>query len=313
MVGLITGFMLAGLLFTGSGAHAGGSAAAYLDMGLGARGPGVGSAYAAAVDGADATFWNPAGLVWNPGIQLGSSLLPMSLDRFHSSISAALNMRGDTAFGFAWIHAGAGDIQGRTGSGQPTGSINSGENAFLVSVAHAAGQRLSLGATLKILRHNLDVPGWNKAHATGHGFDVGLQFQLTEQVRLAAAARNLGASLDWTVRRSASQASRTTDDLQRTVLVAASFRPRTPLLLLAEVARDADIHASIGAEFTVNPMLTVRAGARRLPGEDTTPEALCAGFTLRPMRTDTLLFHYTFLTDQLQAGDRSVLGLSLTF
>lgn len=308
-----TVWLVLGLLAAATGVDGAEHAAAFLAPGLGARGPGLGGAYAAAVEGAEAVFWNPAGLLRLRGIRLSTSVVPMSLDRLHNSMAAAVNVRGDMAFGIAWVHAGVGDLQGRTVSGVRTGSIDDAENAFFVGVGRSFGDKLSVGFALKILDQRLDVPGWNKAEATGHGMDAGLQFQLNDQLRMAAALRNVAASVEWTVERGANQATSKTDELQPEALLSSAYRPFPALLFAAEVTYADETSCSIGAEWRVDPLLTLRAGARRMPGAESTPESLAAGISLRPMRTETLLFHYAFVTDQLDAGDRSVFGLSMSF
>jgi len=288
-------------------------AAAFLETGVGARGLGMGSAFAAAVDDASATYWNPAGLVRTRGKKLLASLQPLSLDRRQSSATFSLNARGEMAFGFTWLHASVGDIQGRTGSGIPTGALEDAENAFFVSVGRALGERLALGFTVKILSQRIDVPGWQKAEGSGHGVDLGLQFHLNDKTTLAAVVRNLGASLDWTVQRSAQQASSTEDVLPSVAGIGLAYRPRPGLLLAADLYQGNDAYANLGAEWTVNPLLTLRAGVERLPGDDEQTGAVTAGLTLQPMRHDNFRLTYAYTSDQIGAGQRSIFGLALQF
>jgi len=305
--------MLSGLLAWASTTQAADYAGAFLELGIGARGPGLGGAYAAAVTGPEAAYWNPAGLIRTTGIRVNTSIRPMSLDRLHNSMATSVNMRGDMAFGFAWVHAGVDGIQGRTGTGVPTGRIDDAEDAFLVSVARALGQRAAVGLSLKVLNQDVGVPGWNKANATGHGFDAGLQVRAAEGLYLAAAVRNIDATLDWKVARSSTQASSTSDDLRQTALVGVAIRPTSPLLVTGELARADGTFASMGVEWMYNDLLTVRGGVRRFAGDGSSSPTWSAGLSLRPMRTDALLFHYAFVTDRLEAGDRSVFGISMSF
>lgn len=280
---------------------------------MGARGPGMGGAFTAAVDDASAPYWNPAGLVRNRGNQALVALAPLSLDRQQSSASATLNVRGELAFGFAWLHAGVDQIEGRTRSGLPFGSIEDAENAFLVAVARALGSRLAIGFTVKILDQRIDVPGWKQAKASGNGLDLGLQFRLSDRLFLAAAWRNLGASLDWKVLRSGQQASSSEDDLPRALVAGLACRPLPALLLAADLNQGDDTFANLGAEWTVNPLLTLRGGFHRLPDDDRSAGSLTAGLTLHPMHNQTLQFHYAYAADPLDAGDRSVFSLSCKF
>ena len=309
-------YICAALLFLtwyGSPAGAADFAAAFLENGMGARGPGMGGAFAAAVDDASAPYWNPAGLVRTRGKQVLAALAPLSLDRQQSSTSATVNVRGELAFGFAWLHAGVDRIEGRTGSGIPIGSIEDAENAFLVAVARTLGSRLAVGFTVKILDQRIDVPGWQEAKATGNGLDLGLQFRLSDRLFLGAAARNLGARLDWKVQRGGQQASSTEDDLPRILVAGLAYRPFSALLLAVDFNQSDDAFANLGAEWTVNPLLTLRGGFHRLPDDDHSAGSLTAGLTLRPMRNQALQFHYAYAADPLDAGERSVFGLSCKF
>ena len=288
-------------------------AAAFLETGVGARGVGMGSAFAAVVDDASATYWNPAGLVRTRGKKLLAALQPLSLDRRQSSASFTFNPRGEMAFGLTWMHASVGDIQGRTGSGVPTGALEDAENAFFVSVGRALGERLALGFTVKILSQRIDVPGWQKAEGSGHGVDLGLQFRLGEKTTLAAVVRNLGASIDWTVQRSAQQASSTEDLLPHVLGVGLAYRPLSGLLLAADLYQGDDSYANLGAEWTINPLLTVRTGLERVPGDDEGIGRVAVGLTLQPMRHEHLRLTYAYTSDQIGAGERSVFGLGIQF
>ena len=134
-------------------------AAAFLEVGVGARGVGMGNAFVAAVDDATASYWNPAGLLRSKGKELTTSVQPMSLDRRQSSFSARLNLRGELAFGFSWVHARVGDIVGRSSSGIPTGDLRDSQNAYHVAVARQLHPRLTAGGILKVLEHEIVVPG----------------------------------------------------------------------------------------------------------------------------------------------------------
>ena len=285
-------------------------AAAFLETGVGVRGPGMGSAFSAVVDDASAPYWNPAGLVESKGKRVLASLQPLSLDRLQNSASFALNVRGELAFGFTYLHAGVDGIEGRSVSGAVTGSIEDSENAFYFAVGRALGSRLALGFTMKILQQRVAVPFWEAATASGHGFDLGLRFRLGEKTALAAAARNLGARLSWKVERGSQQTSNTEDELPRTLVVGLSHRLLHSLLVAADFYQADDFYGNLGAEWSVNPLLTVRGGLNRVPGDD---GAFTAGLSLRPMRRESLQLHYAYATDPLGAGGRTLLGLSLIF
>ncbi|MEE3258280.1 MAG: PorV/PorQ family protein [Candidatus Latescibacterota bacterium] len=291
-------------------AHPADFAAAFLETGLGTRGLGMGTFVAIAAD-ASSPYWNPAGLARLRGKALQTSLQSLSQDRLQNSASFALNLRGDMGFGFAWSRASVDKIDGRTASGQYTGPIEDGANAFTVAVGRTLGPRLSIGFAMKFFDQTIDLPFSPAATANGSGFDLGAQFHLAEHTYLGAAIRNLGAKLDWKVRLANEQSSATEDPLPRALVFGAAHRPFAALLLAAELRSDTEQNAHLGAEWRISPLLTVRGGLQRLGAAD--GNLLSAGLTLRPMRVETLQFHYAYLADPLEVGGRTTVGLALAF
>ncbi len=287
-------------------------AAAFLETGLGTRALGFGGAFSAAAEGSTAPYWNPAGLARSQGKAIQTSTQALSLDRRASSVSFALNPRGDMGFGFAWLHAGTGEIEGRTASGQRTGSIDDGSNAFLVSVGRTLGPSLSIGFTMKIFDQRIDVPFSPAATANGHGFDIGAQYRLGERTHFGLALRNLSSSLNWKVRLASQQTSSSEDMLPRAIVFGAAHRPCAALLVALDLESADETTAHLGAEWKMSPLLSLRGGLRHIGGEDSLGQ-VSAGLSLRPMRRQTLQFHYAYAADPLDAGGRTTIGLELAF
>jgi len=290
---------------------------AFLQNGLGARGMGMGGAFVGVADNAAAPFWNPAGLIGVKGKDVLAAYNPLSLDRNQSSLAFALNARGELAFGLGWLHAGVGDLVGRTASGVPTAKLDDNENAFFVGVARAVGSRLALGFTMKRLDHSIKVPGRGTSSGSGFGFDLGAQYQLTRRTTLGAVVRNLGASLDWNVRRSSQRTAATQDKLPVELGLGIAYEPLSDvidLILAADLySNEVDQHLNVGAEWTVNALLTLRGGFNRLPGDDRGIGSTAFGLTIRPMRQRTFQLHYTYSSDEIGGGARAVYGLSVAF
>ena len=310
-MGLASSLCLA-LLLAAIPAGAVDRAAAFLETGAGARAAGLGDAYSAAAEDPSAAFWNPAGLARVRRWQANAALQPMSLGRRQSSVSAALNVRGDLAFGGTWVHAGVEGLEGRTSSGARTGSMDDAENAVCVGVARTLNRGLAVGAAMLIVDQRLALPaglGWPDATASGHGFGLGLQWRLGNRATLAAAARNLGGNLQWQVRRGSQQASTSVDPLGRVLAAGAAVQLTRQVLLCADLRDAGEAHGAVGVEWRTGDLLTVRAGAARVgAGAHAT-----AGLTVRPMRTRALQFEYAYVSDPLDAGDRVVLGLGVAF
>ena len=163
-------------------------AAAFLEVGIGERAIGLGQAFTAVADDASAGYWNPAGLVYVDGRVLLSHQ-PLSLDRQHLSISFALSIRDELGFGLTMIHAGVDDITARDATGMTLGDIDDANNAYLVSVGRAIGQRLAVGVSMKVIRQQIKAPVGSRStlgEGKANGFDLGMRYRLGEHTVLAA-------------------------------------------------------------------------------------------------------------------------------
>lgn len=298
------------LLLAASTAHGADFAAAFLRTGLGARGLGLGALVAAA-DDASSPYWNPAGLARLRGKSLETSIQSLSLGRRQGSAAVALNVRGDTGFGFAWSHAAVGEIKGRTASGQYTGPIEDQANAFIFGIGRFLGPRLAVGLAVKVLNQSIDVPSTAKATANGSGLDLGVQFRAAEHTWLGAGVSNLSTDLAWKVPHADQRLSTSENALPRILVFGASQRLLDALLLAADFRIDREQSVNLGAEWQLSALLVVRGGLHRLGAED--GGQLSAGLTLRPMYRQALQFQYAYSTDPLGAGGRTTVGLMLAF
>ena len=291
-------------------------AAAFLEVGIGERAIGLGQAFTAVADDASAGYWNPAGLVYVDGRVLLSHQ-PLSLDRQHLSISFALSIRDELGFGLTMFHAGVDDITARDATGMPMGDIDDANNAYLVSVGRAIGQRLAVGVSMKVIRQQITAPVGSRStlgEGKANGVDLGMRYRLGEHTVLAAVVRNLKTELNWKVDRGNQRTSSTKDAMPTTLAVGASHRPLPQLLVTADLVRNnLDTVVNAGAEWQVSPVLALRSGLHAVGGSATDAGSFTAGLTLRPMRQDALQFHYAFATDPVGTGGRTALGIEVIF
>ena len=288
--------------------------AAFLDNGVGVRAHGMGGAFAAVADDASAVFWNPAGLARARGADALLSGQRMSLDRKQYSLAASTNSRGGLGFGFALTYAGVDDLMARAGSGAEIGDIDNSAYAVFFAVGLPLIGDLAVGAAVKIIRQSLDVPPPQLAASTANGraVDLGLQYRLGS-TRAGAVLKNLFGKLDWTVRRSAQQSNKTDEDLPLSLILGVAHQVTGGLLVAADVlTSNIDTYANAGVEFRISPMLSMRGGVHGMGGNGGAG-GTAFGVTVRPMKKDTILFNYTFVTDDIDDGSRTLAGLSLHF
>ena len=278
------------------------------------RSLGITGGFTAAADDAAAAMWNPASLSRIRGARLMAVTQPQSadpVDRGLSGLAAAWNSRGGLGFGFAWLSAGVGNVLARSGSGQVLGDIDNSQNALFFALGLPLDNRLSVGFSFKLLNSDVDAPQLGRSSGTGRGLDVGVDYELSTQTRVAATLRNLQARMTWSVERASRQTSQSQDDLPVTLTLGIAHTLWTGLALAADVTS-----SSIGtdvdtrAEWRVSPLMSLRVGLERL---DDSLRTTSFGMTLKPMQIEALQFHFAYLNDELDAGSTTAFGLSTSF
>ncbi|HJN30783.1 MAG TPA: hypothetical protein QF604_22980 [Candidatus Latescibacteria bacterium] len=294
--------------------------AAFLDLGIGGRAMGMGGALSTHASGAEAIHYNPAGLAGEQGRTVQVGYQSLSLDRTHATLAGAMNLRGGLAFGLAWTHASAGPIDARTGSGElVAGGIDDTEQAIGFALGSRVNEKVLLGASLKVLSHNIDVDvhGSGESSASGRAIDIGaIIVEVIPQWRVAVGARNLLGKLSWDVRRGSAQSSASEDDLPMTPYVGVGGTWRRVRIgaeaQLYDVRGVSQARLHAGAEADLSPMLSVRGGLHRV-GDADGLGLLAMGISIRPMHSNRLAFHYAWVADDLSAGGRSVLSIGGVF
>ena len=133
-----------------------------------ARATGMGEAYTAITNGADAVFWNPAALTKLNSFDVSISYLDWLLDIKHHSVSLGYNLGAWGAIGFQAMVADVGDIEVTTvsslyrlpdGSGYNPGLtgevISPGSQLFGLSFAKKITESFAFGLTAKYAHEDL--------------------------------------------------------------------------------------------------------------------------------------------------------------
>jgi hypothetical protein len=167
------------------------TAADFLLIGTGARSAGLGGAYTAVSAGAEATYWNPAGLAGmaEHEVTLGHFSLFQDISLEHGAFAYSANE--NTAVATSITYLSYGTIEGYDINGSSTGELSAYDLAFALSVGHNVTDDLALGITGKFISQHLD-----DVSGSGVAADLGVRYQM-KNVTLAAVACNLGSGVKY--------------------------------------------------------------------------------------------------------------------
>jgi hypothetical protein len=265
----------------------------FLEIGVGARGRGMGEAYTGLASGASATFWNPAGLASVERFTVAFSYLDLygDLDITHQFGAVVLPMFGGAA-AVSYVGLNSGDIP-RTDEVNPGGG-NRSAGEFYTFSAKAIGvhygrrltDRLQVGFTGRVINE-----GISQATVAWWGLDVGTMFNTgLYGITLGASLANIGPSARYEgglivaritsdeafpfsvpIRYKTSAYSLPTTFRFAVVSALmggpdALFAPggKHDFKIAAELndAVDTDIQMSVGAEYSFNRLVFLRAGKK---------------------------------------------------
>jgi hypothetical protein len=163
-------------------AHA--QAGAFVRLGFGARGIGLGGALVADGSGQGSPFYNPAlaPLLDRQHVELSTAL--MGQDRQLQTFQVGTPMRPRAGIAAGLVHAGVTGIDGRDESGNPTGTLRTDEFAVFTAFGLRLGERLSAGLGLQVFR-----AAWTDQTraALTFGLDAGVAYRANERLTLGLA------------------------------------------------------------------------------------------------------------------------------
>jgi len=257
-------------------AASGTEGAAFLDIPTGAGPAAMGGAYSALAKNAYAPTWNPAGLGFLDSTQLAGQHLSY-LDSIqyeylsfvhpldHSTSCSTANLCPGSALGGSIQYLGSGDINGMSNSGDPTGTFSSHYAAYNLAYGRAFTDKLSLGATGKLINAKID-----DVSANAYAMDLGSMYRMQDNLMLAATLTNIGTQLKFLS---------DGDPLPLAFHVGGAYQATHQLLISAEGVYPRTGLASfhVGSEWRPMEMLALRMGYKTDTLKGLSP---LAGFTL---------------------------------
>jgi len=220
--------------------------ASFLNIGAGARGLGMGGAYTALADDANAIYWNPAGLSALEKKEVSVSHAELSESVRHDFLAYAQpTPQGTFAVGATYLSQSA--LEGRDALGHPTGGFSASDAA--VSFGYGRKTDLAdLGASVKYVRSHI-----GSAEAQTFAIDAGVRRTLGAVV-LGASLRNAGPGMKYDVQR---------NDLPLRLAFGAAYKFAGGHAVAAEFTngpRGAGTDAGFGGEYQAIKDVLLRAG-----------------------------------------------------
>ena len=183
-----------GLSLAARGAAADPAGFAFLEVPAGARAAALGGAYASLARGAEAVFWNPAGLQGTSGVELEATHIELFQGlRAEQFALAGRRFGGGLAASVRAQYSEA--IPERDALGNLIGTFGSHDLEFALGYGRALRPGLTVGGNAKYIRERIA-----NASAGTYAFDAGAGWEPGPAgLKLGAAVQNLGPAAAYTI------------------------------------------------------------------------------------------------------------------
>ncbi len=278
---------------------------AFLNVPAGARGASLGGAYASVATGAEAAFWNPAGLESVTGMQVsGTHIEFLSHLRHEQFVLAGRAFGGGLAASVRAMYSEA--IDQRDDLGNLTGSFGSHDLEFRLAYGRRARAGLSLGGSAQVVRERLELES-----ATTYAFGLGSAFEPARWpgLRLAVTADHLGPAARFSISDSRGEPVSLPAALQAGLTYGHGVGSGLVLrgVLESRLASGRNGVGMLGAEVVQAASgVSLRAGARL--NDDESTMAFGVGCARQSLRVD-----YAFVPFRDQLGDTHRFSLGAQF
>jgi len=221
----------------------------FLKIGVGARPAAMAGAFVSIAEGAEAGYWNPAGLTQTENIQLTAMHLQWSGDIMYEFVAYAQKLENIGTIGASMFYLNLGDIDARDEFGQPLTGFNAYDVCGMISFGRPINEKLNIGANIKFFQEKI-----GDDNATGYAMDIGGLY-LMDKLSFGLSFRNLGMKMKFDTEEFS---------LPMTAQLGVSYRPIGPQLI---IGLDGDYQilnergsVRLGTEYWPHEMIALRAG-----------------------------------------------------
>ena len=277
---------------------------AFLEVPAGARASAMGGAYACVARGAEAAFWNPAGLATFDGTQLAATHTETYTHLRHDQVALAGRMFGGglvTSLRAMYSEP----IPERDDLGNIIGSFGSHDLEFLAGYGRRLAGGVSVGFTAQYVRERIaDLAAGTWAMGAGAAWDVGL----LPGGRASVSVHNVGPAGHYVIDGAKGQAVNLPAALDGGLSLArGTFQNLNGLLSLeARATRGRKALLAVGGELDSPAGAALRFGVRS--GDDIATWSAGAGWHTKALRVD-----YAFVPSRLELDDTHRFSLTANF
>ena len=186
------------IMAEGDNDKVGSSAFKFLNIQTDAHGAALGG-LAAQASGANALFWNPAGIAGSEGMGVSAGMTQWLVETQVMNAGVVMPMMGGTV-GLSLVSVNYGDIM-KSGWGEESGqfifqpnqdSFTATDMSLQASYGKSLSDKFSLGATAKMISQKID-----NVSISGLAFDIGTQFNTGYRgISMGAVVSNFGPDVD---------------------------------------------------------------------------------------------------------------------
>jgi tetratricopeptide (TPR) repeat protein len=210
----------------------------------GARPVGMGGAYSAIANDANAIHYNPAGIVLLQRQEITSMYGDLyGIGLKNSYLGYVLPFGDIQAFGTDWLHVGQGDDE-----------LTFRQDNFKLGYSiKLPWLNTSIGAVMKMLDMDITLDGTSYGKTRGYGFDTGLIFSPLENLNLAVVCKDIGGT-------SIKHETNVTEKIfSQQFRFGAAYAPWESFLIAADV----DDRVHIGTEYWLKNIIALRGGIQK--------------------------------------------------